>query len=395
MSILAPFLALLLVGLLSAYHRWPLAIFAALSGAALVGAALLGAHPTTTLVLGALLALFVLPLLVTPLRQALVSSYLLKVYSRMLPQLSDTERTALEAGTVGFEGELFSGMPKWETLLAQPRPVLTAEEQAFLDGPCEEVCRMTNDWETTHVRADLAPEVWEFVKRNRFFGMIIPKQYGGLGFSALAHSKVIEKLASSSSSLSSTVGVPNSLGPGELLLHYGTPEQKDFYLPRLADGREIPCFGLTGPTAGSDATSIPDFGIVCEGEWNGARVVGVRLNFDKRYITLAPVATIIGLAFRLYDPDGLLGADKDRGITLALVPRGTAGMEIGRRHFPLNCAFQNGPIHGKDVFLPLSQLIGGEDYIATAGACSSNACRSAARSRCRRPRAAPRAWPRW
>src|SRR5688500_16824043 len=247
-------------------------------------------------------------------------------------------------------------MPKWEELLAQPRPVLTAEEQAFLDGPCEEVCRMTNDWETTHVRADLAPEVWEFVKRNRFFGMIIPKQYGGLGFSALAHSKVIEKLASASAPLSSTVGVPNSLGPGELLLHYGTKEQKDFYLPRLADGREIPCFGLTGPTAGSDATSIPDFGIVCEGDWNGARVVGVRLNCEKRYITLAPVATIIGLAFRLYDPDGLLSENKDRGITLALVPLGTPGMDIGRHLFPLNSSFNYCPYIAQCVIPPLSQL---------------------------------------
>jgi acyl-CoA dehydrogenase len=363
MTVLAPFLALLLVGLLAAYHRWSLAVFAALAGAALVAAALLGASQTATLVAAALVAVVVLPLLITPLRQSVISAYLLRVYSRMLPSLSDTERTALEAGTVGFEGELFSGMPKWDTLLAQPKPELTAEEQAFLDGPCEEVCRMTNDWETTHVRADLAPEVWDFIKRHKFFGMIIPKPYGGLGFSAYAHSRVIAKLASVSASLSSTVGVPNSLGPGELLLHYGTPEQKDFYLPRLADGREIPCFGLTGPTAGSDATSIPDFGIVCEGEWNGARVVGVRLNFEKRYITLAPVATLIGLAFRLYDPDGLLGETKDHGITLALVPRGTPGMDIGRRHFPLNCAFQNGPIHGKDVFVPLSQLIGGEDYI--------------------------------
>jgi acyl-CoA dehydrogenase len=363
MSILAPFLALLLVGLLAAYHRWSLAVFAALAGSVLVAAGLLGAHRTTTIVLAVLLALVVLPLLLTPLRQALITRPLLKFYTKILPPLSDTERTALEAGTVGFEGELFSGRPKWETLLSQPKPQLTAEEQAFLDGPVEEVCRMTNDWETTHVRADLAPEVWDYVKKHRFFGMIIPKEYGGLGFSALAHHKVIAKLASVSATLSSTVGVPNSLGPGELLLHYGTREQKDHYLPRLADGREIPCFGLTGPTAGSDATSIPDFGIVCEGEWNGARVVGVRLNFDKRYITLAPVATIIGLAFRLYDPDKLLGEEKDRGITLALVPRGTPGMDIGRRHFPLNCVFQNGPIHGKDVFLPLSQLIGGEDYI--------------------------------
>ena len=205
-------------------------------------------------------------------------------------------------------------------LLSQPRPELTAEEQAFIDGPVEDVCRMTNDWETSHVRADLAPEIWDFLKKHKFFGMIIGKEYGGLGFSAFAHSRVIMKLASVSATLSSTVGVPNSLGPGELLAHYGTEEQKNFYLPRLADGREIPCFGLTGPTAGSDATSIPDYGIVCEGDWNGARVVGVRMNFEKRYITLAPVATIIGIAFRLYDPDGLLGDQKDRGITLALVP---------------------------------------------------------------------------
>jgi acyl-CoA dehydrogenase len=363
MSVLVPFVLVLLVALVAAYHRFTLAVFAALAATCLVAAQLGGASATSVIVCAALLAVFVLPLLVTPLRQALVTKFLLRFYTRILPPLSDTERVALEAGTVGFEGELFSGRPEWTQLLSQPRPVLSAEEQAFLDGPVEEACRMCNDWETTHVRADLAPEVWEFLKKNRFFGMIISKQYGGLGFSAYAHHRVIQKLASVSSTLSSTVGVPNSLGPGELLAHYGTPEQKDYYLPRLADGREVPCFGLTGPTAGSDATSIPDFGIVCEGEWNGARVVGVRLNFDKRYITLAPVATIVGLAFRLYDPDGILGETKDRGITLALVPRNTAGMEIGRRHFPLNCAFQNGPILGKDVFVPLSQLIGGEDYI--------------------------------
>jgi acyl-CoA dehydrogenase len=310
-----------------------------------------------------LLALVTLPLLITPFRQKFITAPLLEFYTKILPPLSDTEKVALEAGTVGFEGELFSGKPRWDVLLSQPKPVLTAEEQAFIDGPVEEVCKMTNDWETTHVRADLAPEIWDFLKKNKFFGMIIAKEYGGLGFSAYAHSRVIMKLASVSATLSSTVGVPNSLGPGELLAHYGTDEQKSYYLPRLADGREIPCFGLTGPTAGSDATSIPDYGIVCEGDWNGARVVGVRMNFEKRYITLAPVATIIGLAFRLYDPDGLLSDEKDRGITLALVPRNVAGLEIGRRHFALNCPFQNGPIHGRDVFLPLSQLIGGEDYV--------------------------------
>ncbi|MFT3805752.1 acyl-CoA dehydrogenase [Arenimonas sp.] len=363
MSIIAPFLALLVVAGIAAYHRWSLAVFAAIAASVLVVCGLAGASFAATVTAGVLLALVVLPLLITPIRQALITRYALRFYTKILPPLSDTEKVALEAGTVGFEGELFSGRPAWKTLLDQPKPELTAEERAFIDGPVEEVCRMTNDWETTHVRADLAPEVWDYVKRNKFFGMIIPKQYGGLGFSAFAHHRVIMKLASVSATLSSTVGVPNSLGPGELLLHYGTQEQKDFYLPRLADGREVPCFGLTGPTAGSDATSIPDFGIVCKGEWNGAQVLGVRLNFEKRYITLAPVATIIGLAFRLYDPEGLLGDEKDRGITLALVPRGTPGMDIGRRHFPLNCVFQNGPIHGKDVFLPLSQLIGGEDYI--------------------------------
>ncbi|HEX5754966.1 MAG TPA: acyl-CoA dehydrogenase, partial [Arenimonas sp.] len=363
MSLLAPFLVLLLATVLATYHRFGMAVFTALAASGLVVAALLGASVGATVVAGVLLALVALPLLITPLRQQWITAPLLRFYTKILPPLSDTEKTALEAGTVGFEGELFSGMPKWDVLLAQPKPQLTAEEQAFMDGPVETVCRMTNDWDITHNRADLPPEIWDYVKQHRFFGMIIPKEYGGLGFSAYAHHCVISKLASISATLSSTVGVPNSLGPGELLLHYGTKEQKEYYLPRLADGREVPCFALTGPTAGSDATSIPDYGIVCEGEWEGAKVVGVRLNFDKRYITLAPVASIIGLAFRLYDPDGLLGENKDRGITLALVPRGTPGMEIGRRHFPLNCVFQNGPVHGNDVFLPLSQLIGGEDYI--------------------------------
>ena len=363
MSMLAPFLALFLATLLVAYHRLSLVVFTALSATLLVAVGLAGANLTATLVAGALLALFTLPLLITPLRQSAITAPLLKFYTKILPPLSDTEKTALEAGTVGFEGELFSGMPKWADLLAQPKPELTAEEQAFLDGPVEQACRMTNDWDITHVRNDLPPELWDYLKKNKFFGMIIPKEYGGLGFSALAHHKVIQKLASISATLSSTVGVPNSLGPAELLLHYGTDEQKKYYLPRLADGREVPCFALTGPTAGSDATSIPDYGIVTEGEWNGARVLGVKLTFDKRYITLAPVATVIGLAFRLYDPNKLLGEEADRGITLALIPRDTAGLEIGRRHFPLNCAFQNGPVRGKEIFLPLSQLIGGEDYV--------------------------------
>ncbi|HJU39140.1 MAG TPA: acyl-CoA dehydrogenase, partial [Tahibacter sp.] len=272
-----------------------------------------------------------------------------------------TEKVALEAGTVGFEGQLFSGKPDWNQLLRQPVPQLSVEERAFLDGPVEELCRMTNDWEITHELADLPAPMWDFLKKHKFFGMIIPKEYGGLEFSALAHSAVLQKIASISTTVGSTVAVPNSLGPAELLLHYGTKEQKDHYLPRLADGREIPCFALTGPYAGSDATSIPDYGIVCKGEWNGANVVGVRLTFDKRYITLAPIATVVGLAFRMYDPEKLLGDVDDLGITLALVPRDTKGLEIGRRHFPLNVPFQNGPVRGKDVFIPLSQLIGGPD----------------------------------
>ncbi len=363
MSILIPFLALLIATGIAAYHRLSLATFAALAATLLVASALGGAHLTATIVAGVLLAVTTIPLLIPGLRQSLITKPLLGFYTKILPPLSDTERTALEAGTVGFEGELFSGRPDWQKLLTQAKPTLTEEEQAFLDGPCEEACKMHNDWDVTHVRADLTPEAWAFLGKNKFFGMIIPKQYGGLGFSALAHHKVIQKLSSISFTLSSTVGVPNSLGPAELLLHYGTDEQKKHYLPRLADGREIPCFALTGPFAGSDATSLTDHGVVCEGEWNGAKVLGVKLTFDKRYITLAPVATVIGLAFRLYDPNKLLGDVADRGITLALIPRETPGLNVGRRHFPLNTVFMNGPLHGKEMFLPLSQLIGGEEYI--------------------------------
>ncbi|MDR6673897.1 acyl-CoA dehydrogenase [Xanthomonas sp. 1678] len=363
MSIVAPFLVLLLAGAFAAYHRMRLAVWAALSATLLVACWLLGANHTATIVAAALLALVAVPLLLPFVRKPLLTAPMLKVFRKVLPPLSQTERIALETGSVGFEGELFTGDPDWQKLLDYPKPQLTAEEQAFLDGPVEELCRMTNDWEITHVHADLPPELWSFVKKHKFFGMIIPKEYGGLGFSALAHHKVIQKIASVSSVVSSTVGVPNSLGPGELLLHYGSKEQKDYYLPRLAVGQEVPCFGLTGPFAGSDATSIPDYGIVCKGEWNGANVLGVKLTFDKRYITLAPVATLVGLAFRMYDPDGLIGDTKDIGITLALLPRETPGVEIGRRHFPLNSPFQNGPIHGREVFIPLSQLIGGVDMV--------------------------------
>ncbi len=300
---------------------------------------------------------------VVPLRQALVSRPFMRIYRRMLPAMSSTEREALEAGTVWWDGELFTGKPDWSKLLGAKAPQLTAEEQAFLDGPCEELCRMIDDFDITHRRGDMPPEIWDFLKRKGFFAMIIQKKYGGLEFSAYAHSCVLAKLSSRSATVSSTVAVPNSLGPGELLQHYGTEEQKNHYLPRLARGEDIPCFALTGPRAGSDAASLPDTGVVCRGLWEGREIVGLRLNFSKRYITLAPVATVIGLAFRLFDPERLLGGESDRGITCALIPRGTAGTSIGRRHFPLNVPFQNGPIQGKDVFVPLDFIIGGPKMV--------------------------------
>jgi acyl-CoA dehydrogenase len=297
---------------------------------------------------------------IRPLRRALISNRFLLVFRRMLPPMSTTEREALEAGTVWWDGELFTGGPDWSKLLSAKAPALSAEEQAFIDGPCEELCRMIDDFDITHRRADLPPEVWDFIKKKGFWAMIIPKKYGGLEFSAYAHSSVVVKVASRSSTVASTIVVPNSLGPAELLLHYGTEEQKSRLLPRLARGEEIPCFGLTGPRVGSDASALPDTGIVCRGTYQGRETIGIRLNFSKRYITLAPIATIIGLAFRLFDPDKLLGGtETDYGITVALVPRELPGITIGRRHFPLNGPFQNGPIQGKDVFVPLDAIIGG------------------------------------
>src|SRR5579871_5296548 len=296
---------------------------------------------------------------VRPLRKAIITRPFMKAYLKLLPPMSQTEREALEAGTVWWDGELFTGAPRWSRLLSAKPPALTAEEQAFLDGPCEELCRMLDDWQVTHELGDLPPHVWEFLKSRGFFAMIIPKRYGGLEFSAYAHSCVLVKIASRSATASSTVAVPNSLGPAELLNHYGTEEQKDYYLPRLARGEEVPCFALTGPRAGSDAASIPDTGIVCRGIWQGREIVGLKLNFSKRYITLAPVATVIGLAFRMFDPEQLLGGKSDIGITCALIPRDLPGISIGRRHFPLNIPFQNGPIQGKDVFVPVDVLVGG------------------------------------
>src|ERR1700683_3406647 len=293
------------------------------------------------------------------LRKALITRPFMKTYLRLLPSMSQTEKEALEAGTVWWDGELFSGAPRWQKLMSAAPPQLSAAELAFLDGPCEELCRMLDDWNITHERADLPPQVWDFLKSRGFFAMIIPRSYGGLEFSAYAHSCVLAKISSRSATASSTVAVPNSLGPAELLNHYGTEEQKNHYLPRLARGEEVPCFALTGPRAGSDAGSIPDTGIVMRGVWQGREIIGVKLNFSKRYITLAPVATVIGLAFRMFDPERLLGGKHELGITCALIPRTARRLVIGRRPFPLNIPFQNGPIHGKDVFVPLDVLIGG------------------------------------
>ncbi|WP_017430206.1 acyl-CoA dehydrogenase [Vreelandella jeotgali] len=306
----------------------------------------------------AVIAITSLPLV----RRAWLTPRLFAMFKKIAPKVSDTERTALDAGTVSWDGELFSGRPQWKSLLAYNDNGLTDAEQSFLDVQCSKAAGMCNAWDIARERADLPLELWDYLKKQGFFGMIIPEAYGGLGFSAKAQSMVLQKI-SVNETLMSTVGVPNSLGPGELLLKYGTETQKDHYLPRLADGREIPCFGLTGPRAGSDATSLPDTGIVCQQTIDGEDVLGVRLNFEKRWITLAPIATVVGLAFRLFDPDNLLGDDEDRGITLALIPRDTDGMDIGRRHAPIGSPFLNGPIRGEDVFVPLSTIIGGEAMI--------------------------------
>jgi acyl-CoA dehydrogenase len=307
----------------------------------------------------ALLAIVVIPFLVPPLRRVLVTRPLLAGFRKVMPRMSQTERDALEAGTVGWDGELFSGRPAWERLLAIPQTRLTAEEQHFLDHEVETLCAMVSDWETTNVYKDLPPDVWRYIKEHGFLGMIIPKAYGGLGFSAYAHSQVITKLSTRSGTVAVTVLVPNSLGPGELLLQYGTDEQKRHYLPRLARGLEIPCFALTSPQAGSDAASIPDFGVVCWGEHDGKRLLGLRVTWDKRYITLGPVATLLGLAFHAYDPEHLVGDRDDLGITCALIPTSHPGVAIGRRHMPLNAVFQNGPNSGRDVFIPMDWVIGG------------------------------------
>ncbi len=307
---------------------------------------------------GIVLGLFCLPAV----RKAAITGPAYRMVKSILPRVSKTEQEALDAGTTGWDADLFSGRPQWDHLLGVKKPTLTEEEQAFLDGPAEEVCTMIDDWDTRHNRADLPPQVWDYLKKHKFFGMLISKEHGGLGFSAQAQSMVVSKIASRSVPAGITVMVPNSLGPGELLEKYGTGDQKKKYLKPLAEGREVPCFALTGPHAGSDAASMRDVGVVTYGTYKGKDVLGVRLNWDKRYITLAPVASLLGLAFHLHDPENHLGKGTDIGITLALVPTDFPGVEVGRRHYPARAAFMNGPTRGHDVFVPLDFLIGGPEY---------------------------------
>ncbi len=301
-------------------------------------------------------------IIATDLRKKLIIKPLFTAFSHAMPPLSVTEKEALESGSVWWDGRLFSGKPNWEFLLTSARHELTVEEQVFLDGPTEQLCEQLNDWEITHKDRDLPEHIWQFLKDQQFFGLIIPKQYGGLGFSPLAHSAMVMKVASRSLTAAVTVMVPNSLGPAELLLHYGTDEQKDYYLPRLASGEDIPCFALTGPEAGSDASNLPDKGVVCRRQFEGEETIGIVINWEKRYITLGPIATLLGLAFHLYDPDKLIGDKEDIGITLALIPTDTEGVNIGRRHWPMGMAFQNGPNWGEDVFIPMDWVIGGVDH---------------------------------
>ena len=352
---------LLIVGLLLAtgilaYHRASLTLFTGAIAALLVVASVTGVAGIISWIIFAVVAI---PLNIASIRQQQITKPLLKLYRKIMPEMSTTEKEAIDAGTTWWEGDLFRGSPDWHKLHNFPQPRLSAEEQAFLDGPVETLLAMVDDWHTTHERADLAPEVYQYLKDHGFFAMIIKKQFGGLEFSAFAQSCVLQKLTSKSMVLSSVVGVPNSLGPGELLQHYGTKEQQDHYLPRLAKGLEVPCFALTSPEAGSDAGAIPDFGIVCKGQWEGKEIVGMRLTWNKRYITLAPIATVLGLAFKLQDPENLLGDKTDLGITCALIPVSTPGVKIGRRHFPLNVPFQNGPTQGDNIFVPLDYIIGG------------------------------------
>jgi acyl-CoA dehydrogenase len=361
-------MSVLLVALVKVAVIWvlafigaPLIVWTAAIGLLLIGFKLAGViGPTSFAVSGTIFLVLAALLNIRPLRRAILTRPVFGIFKKVLPEMSSTEREAIEAGDIWWEAEMFRGRPDWQKLLDFKYTPLTKEEQSFLDNECEELCKLCDDWKVEFELKDLSPAVWAYIREKKFFAMLIKKEYGGLGFSANAQSAVVTKLATKSITLAVTVMVPNSLGPGELLMHYGTDAQKTKWLPGLVDGSEIPCFGLTGPEVGSDATAMPDLGVVCHGMHEGKEVVGIKLNFSKRYITLAPIATVVGLAFKLRDPQGLMGekAKSEYGITCALVPAKHAGMQIGRRHYP-GAAFMNGTIQGRDVFIPLDWIIGG------------------------------------
>ena len=358
---LATILAIVIVSCALLYHRVRLITWSVSIAIVLLIFSLLPTSFVTLTICWLVFAVITIPFNIPVLRKILITGRIFRIYKKIMPNMSSTEKEALDAGTITWEADVFSGKPDWYKLLNTPRAKLTDEEQAFINGPLNTLCAMIDDWDITHHRLDLPPEIWQYLKEQGFFSFIIPKAYGGLEFSPYAISRILVTLYGVSVSVASTVGVPNSLGPGELLLSYGTEQQKDYYLPRLSKGEEVPCFALTGIAAGSDAASLSDIGVVCKGEFEGKEVVGIKLNFSKRYITLAPVATLIGLAFKLRDPEHLIGEMDDYGITCALLPRDIAGMEIGRRHYPVNQAFMNGPLKGHDIFIPLDYIIGGKE----------------------------------
>ena len=363
MSTLLFLLIVVIANAYLAFNRMSLKSFAAINGGIFIAFILFGGG---SIFLGSLMFILTgigILLNLVPLRQQFLSGPAFGIFKSVLPTMSTTEKDALAAGTTWWEGELFTGKPDWTKLANHPKPALSESEKAFIDGPVEELCGMLDDWTFCKEYGDLPQEVIDFIHRHKFLGLIIPEEYGGLHFSAYAQTRILTKISAVNGIAAFYIAVPNSLGPGELLMKYGTDEQRQHYLPRLADGRDLPCFGLTSPRAGSDAGAIPDIGVVCEGEFEGKKVLGIKLNFDKRYITLAPVATVIGLAFKLFDPDKLIGSEEDRGITCALIPRDIEGVEIGRRHFPVGTPFHNGPIRGRDVFIPMSYIIGGQEMV--------------------------------
>lgn len=357
--------ALTLLLFCSSYLRLALIQWSVLLGIGVLAFNLFSSASNTVITVVWLIYLvIIIPLNLPSIRKVFISRIIFRGMKKVMPTISKTEQEALDAGDVWWEAELFNGKPDFDVIRKLKAPELTEEEQAFIDGPVESFCKMLDDWKITQQDYDLSAEAWQFAKDHKFFAMIIPKKYGGLEYSAYCHSQTVMKIGSRSGSAAVTVMVPNSLGPGKLLMTYGTQQQKDYYLPRLAQGIDIPCFALTGPDAGSDAGAMPDSGVICRGnDEDQQAIIGIRLNFEKRYITLAPVASLLGIAFKLYDPDHLLGDTEELGITLALIKRDTEGVDIGQRHFPCNQAFMNGPVRGKDVFITLDAIIGGKDYI--------------------------------